>query len=218
MNFIRINGLRELYPENIEGTSEWYYCNIPSSSDFETYDLFDAEEDVNAGDVFGGMNCVLIHFPDGEVHRPFEMKENVFVNPPVYLDGILYFLVVDFGERRIYIISYNPKNREKKMIADLSLDEVDNCLNLRLDVLPITLIRHANDEFLYVIWPEKKKIKIRLRESMSFRDNDNLYCEYWYENPEYHEMTIIRDWNSGKIKKILKGRMERMPNGDIWVL
>lgn len=64
----------------------------------------------------------------------------------------------------------------------------------------------------------EEKIKIRLRESMSFRDNDNLYCEYWYENPEYHEMTIIRDWNSGKIKKIFKGRMERMPNGDIWVL
>lgn len=218
MNFIKINGLNGLYPEKIEGTNEWYYCKIPASSDFETYDLFDAEEDVKAGDVFGGMNCALIHFPDGEVHRPFELKENVFVNEPEYLDGLLYFLVVDFSERRINIISYNPNNKEKNTIADLSLDEVDNCCNLMLDVSPITLTRHTNHEVLYVIWPEKKKIKLRLREMMMFRDNDDLYCEEWYENPEYHERTIVRDWNTGRIKRIVEGRMERMPNGDIWVL
>lgn len=214
MKFINIKGLNDVYPENIEGTNEWYYSKLPS---YSTYDFYDAERVVNCGKNFEGMNCILIHYPDGEVHRPFELKENVYVDAPIYFNELLYFLIVDFNNKRIKIVSYNAKNRVKSNLADLPLSDVENCYNLMLKPSPITLIHEPNDGFLNIIWPEKKKIKIRANEIMMFRDNDNLFCSEWYENPEYHERVIVRDWNTGDIKKIIERQMNRMPNGDIWI-
>lgn len=215
MKYLKIDGLTDVYPEQVEGTSEWYYCKLAKNT---FCDLYEAEDIIKSGNIYQGMNCVLIHYPDGEVIRPFEIKENMYVDVPVFYDGILYFLVVDFNQKQIQIISYNPNTRKKSTVTEIPLSEVEDCYNLLLRVAPVLLIREANDGYLNVIWPEKKKIKIGDTEGLMFCDGDNLYCSEWYEDTEYHEMIIIRDWNTGQVKEKFEGQMIRMPNGDIWIL
>ena len=101
MNTIKINGLVGGYPEPIDGTSEWYYSQ-KGADDF--LDLYEAEELIKDGHPFYGMNCHLIHFPDGEVFSPFELRENFYVEAPVWDDGKFYFLCVDFSIQFKYIV------------------------------------------------------------------------------------------------------------------
>lgn len=214
MNFIKIKGLEGGYPEKVEGTDEWYYCKLAH----DTFcDLYEAEEIVNAGNTYEGMNCVLIHFPEGTVYEPFERKKNRYVEAPVYLDGMLYFMVVDFDGRQIQIVSFDSKTNEKNTVTEISLDEVEDCYNLMLRVAPLTLIRDGQDGFLDVVWPEKKKIEMAGNEVLQLRDEDDLYFSAWYEDPDYHEKVIVRDWNTGEVKKCFDGSICRMSNGDVWV-
>lgn len=216
MNFIKINGLQDNYPEDIEGTSEWYYCKIAE----DTFcDLYEAEEIIKAGHTYKGMNCALIHFPDGTVYEPFTMQENVYVDTPVYWDGVLYFLVVDFNENRMRIVAWDTETKQTKMVKELLLNEVENCYNLMLRVAPITLVRYAKDDVLEILYPEKKNIQLGECESLYFRDGDKLYCSAWYEDLEYHEKVIVRDYHTGEIQEVFdKQNMRRMPNGDVWML
>lgn len=215
MKYLKIDGLTDVYPETVEGTNEWYYCKLAKNT---FCDLYEAEDIINSGNVYDGMNCVLIHYPDGEVIRPFEIKENMYVDAPVFYDGILYFLVVDFNQKHIQIVSFNPNTRGKSTVVEISLNEVEDCYNLLLRVAPVLLIREANDGYLNILWPEKKKIEIGDTEGFMFRDGDNLYFSEWYEDTEYHEMIVIRDWNTGEVKEKFEGQMIRMPNGEIWIL
>ena len=80
MNYIKIEGIEDAYPERIEGTSEWYCCKIATNC---FCDLYEAEEIVKLGNVYEGMTCVLIHYPDGQVYYPFVAKENVYVEKMV---------------------------------------------------------------------------------------------------------------------------------------
>ena len=61
MNYIKIEGLTDVYPERIEGTSEWYCCKIANNC---FCDMDEAVEIVRNGNVYEGMTCVLIHYPD----------------------------------------------------------------------------------------------------------------------------------------------------------
>lgn len=216
MNFIKIKGLQDNYPEGIEGTSEWYYCKIAEDP---FCDLYEAEEIIKAGHTYKGMNCALIHFPDGTVYEPFTLQENVYVDAPVFLDGVLYFLVTDFNEKTIQIVAWGTETKQPEVVKELLLDEVENCYNLMLRVAPIMLIQEANDDVLEIIYPEKKTIQLGECESMYFRNEDKLYCSAWYEDPEYHEKVIVRNYYTGEIEEIFdKQNMRRMPNGDVWML
>ena len=215
MNYIKIEGLQDAYPEKIEGTGEWYYCKIAE----QTFcDLYEAEEIVKAGHVFGGMTCVLIHFPSGKVFWPFEKRENVYVDAPVFWENMLYFLEVDFTENRMGIVSFDTNSYEKKVIAELDLDMVEDCYNLMLHVAPILLVRDGNRKVLEVLYPEKKEFEMGSHEDMMFRDGDKVYFSEWWEDPEYHERVIVRDWNTGEVIERFEGQMCRMPNGDVWVM
>lgn len=97
MNIIKIKGVSDSYPEPVDGTMEWYFCK-DSNSCF--CDLYEAEETVKSGEVFSGMVCHLIHYPEGTVYRPFEQKENVYIDQPVWDKGTLYFSGVDFNKQK----------------------------------------------------------------------------------------------------------------------
>lgn len=215
MKFIKIEGLQDAYPERIDGTSEWYYCKMAKNC---FCDLHEAEEIVKAGHVYEGMNCVLIHFPDGKVFRPFETRQNVYVDAPVFWDGKLYFLVVDFSKRWIEIIAVNTRSYEKNVVAGVSLEEVEDCYNLMLRVAPVILVRDGNKNVLEVVYPEKKRFEIGNHEVMLFRDGNQVYFSDWYEDPVYHERTIVRDWNTGEVTESFEGQVCRIPNGDVWVI
>ena len=224
MNFIKIEGLQDAYPERIEGTSEWYCCKIATNS---FCDLYEAEEIVKAGNVYEGMTCVLIHYPDGQVYYPFVAKENVYVESPVFWNNMLYFLVVDFTEKILQVMEFNTEDFEQKVVKELSLDEVPNCYNLRLDVAPVMLLREENrceseEHDLEILWPEKKTFKVKDHQVLLFRDEDKVYFSEWFEDPEpdynYHEQVVVRDWETGEEIERFDGQMCRMPNGEIWRL
>lgn len=214
MRFIYIDGIGSAFPEEITGTDEWYSCKIPSN-DF--CDLFEAEEMARFGKIYPGMNCKLIHYPDGKVYSPFQIKENVYVDTPVYDRGVFYFLVVDFSKEMIRIFSYRVESNQLNQESELDLATVEDCYNLMLQVSPVTLVRDGNDGLLEIIWPEKHKIAIGDTESLCFRDGDNLYCCEWNEEPEYHEYVIVRDYHTGRVKEKYIGQMRKMPNGDVWI-
>lgn len=213
MNIIKIEGISEAYPERIEGTMEWYFCKVSQDC---FCDLYEAEEIVKAGKIFPGMTCHLIHYPEGSVYSPFALEENVYVEQPVWDNGKLYFLRVDFIKQIIQIYSYFSDNQMLEIEKELPLGSVEDCYNLMLKVSPIMLCRAAHNGTYDIVWPENKKIEIGETESLLFRDGEDLYFSEWYENPEYHENVIIRDLNSGVIKEKYKGYLCRMPNGVFW--
>lgn len=231
-----IKGLENGYFENIEGTSEWYYSHVSSKS---FCDLYEAEKIVNDGYTFVGMGCALIHYPDGKVFKPFEIKENIYVEKPVFLNGKIYFLEVDFDKkvmRVIYIdseelISSNFEDGKesnedkfcnisiediKHVKAEISLSEVEDCYNLMLKIDPVMITRGGNDGYFEIIYPEKKRYNIDVREGFDFRNGDDMYFASWDENPEYEDFIVVRDYESGEVKSVEKGSIFRMPNGEMW--
>ena len=217
MNYIKIEGIQDAYPERIEGTSEWYSCKLAANC---FCDLYEAEEIVKAGNVYEGMTCVLIHYPDGQVYYPFVAKENVYVEAPVFCDGVLYFIVADFAERLLQVVAFHTKDFEQKNVFELSLDEVPSCYNLRIDVAPAMLLCESEAHVLEVIWPEKKTFKMNERQVLLFRDGNRVYFSEWFEeeapNYSYYEQVVVRDWETGEEIERFDGQMHRMPNGDIW--
>lgn len=215
MKFRKIEGLQDVSPERIEGTDEWYCCKIAKNC---FCDLYEAEEIVKAGQVYEGMTCVLIHYPDRNVYYPFVTKENVYVDAPVYWDGALYFLVVDFTAKKIEIVAFDTTMYEIQTVKEFSLNEVEDCYNLMLRVSPVLLVRDGNKSGLEVIYPEKKQFEMSNHEVFLFKDEDKMYFSEWQEDPEYREMVVVRDWNTGKEIERFDGQLWRMPNGDVWVM
>ena len=213
IKIIKITGISDTYPEEIEGTYEWYAAKEPGH-DF--CDLYDAEYIYEKTGFFKGLNYHLIHYPDGEVHSPFQLQENVYVDKPVWNDGVLNFLVVDFRAQLIKITAYTPITRKLETIAELALSEVEDCYNLMLETTPLTLGRSGHDGFYEIVWPEKKKIAIGKNETILFRDGDRLYFSEWYEDPDYHETVVVRDIHTGKIIEKSKGYLLRLPNNVYW--
>lgn len=219
MKFRKIEGLQDVCPERIEGTDEWYCCKIAKNG---FCDLYEAEEIIKAGQVYEGMTCVLIHYPDGNVYYPFVEKENVYVDAPVYWNGALYFLVVDFTAEKIEIVAFDTAMYEIKTMVEFPLSEVKDCYNLMLRVAPVLLVRDENKNVLEVIYPEKKQFKMNNHEVFLFKDEDKMYFSEWFEEMEpvynYYEQVVVRDWETGKEIERFDGQLWRMPNGDVWVM
>lgn len=217
MNYIKIEGIQDAYPERIEGTSEWYYCKLAANC---FCDLYEAEEIVKEGHVYEGMTCVLIHYPDGQVYYPFVAKENVYVEAPTFCDGVLYFIVADFAEMLVQVVAFNTEDFEQKTVHELSLDEVPSCYNLRIGVAPAMLFCESENNVIEVLWPEKRTFKLNNHEVINFRDGDKVYFSEWFETEEpdynYYEQVVVRDWENGEEMERFDGQLHRMPNGDIW--
>lgn len=213
INITEIKGISNSYPEEIEGTNEWYSAKEEAVG---FCDLFEAQEIFDRVGFFKGIAYHLIHYPDGKVHSPFQIQENVYVEKPIWNNGEFNFLVVDFQEKIIRITKYIPENEKLEIVTELSLAEVEDCYNLMLETTPLTLGRSGNDGFYEIVWPEKKKIAIGKTETVLFRDEDKLYLSEWYEDPEYHENVIVRDIQTGKIIEKSEGYLRRLPNNVYW--
>ena len=213
MKVIKIEGIHDSYPETIEGTNEWFsYYESPIS----LCDLYEAEEMISYGKTFPGLIQHLIHFPDGKVYSPFSLKENVYVEKPIWNKEKLCFLVVDFNQKIAKICEYDWNKNVTRWIDEVSLTEVKDCYNLRLEVSPLMLGRSGQEGFFEIIWPEKKKIAIGECESVCFRDGDKLYCSRWVEDPEYHEYMVIRDIQTGEILHEEEGSILRLADEVYW--
>lgn len=210
----RFEGFENLYLEPINGTQDWY-CSKECKDNF--CDLYEAEEIVKNTGTFAGATCYLIHYPDGKVYRPFEMKENRYIEKPVYDDGKLAFLVVDFASSVIQICHFQPEKEKLTLLAEMPLNMVKDCYNLSLTTMPLMLGRDGNDGRYEIVWPEKREIVIGETEVLFYRDHDKLYFSEWYEDPAYHENVVIRSIHTGEVLERFPGSMYHMPDGRFWV-
>ena len=219
----------------LEGCSNWYW-----GTDCASGDLYEAQELWEGGHPLNKNRLILVSYPQGELFEPLIAEEGQYFGAPVYMDGSIFCLLVDFERSAIRIYRILEKwitgaqteekadAREKPTLldpilaAELPLDSVKDCYNLQLAASPLCLVRQGHDNDFQVIWPEHGDFSIAPSESFYFRGGDELIFSKWYEEEEpyyrYWEDVVVRSYPDGKIKEQRKGSLLKMPNGDIWGL
>ncbi|MCR5794057.1 MAG: hypothetical protein K6G61_01745 [Solobacterium sp.] len=210
MKELDLNGITALQP--LSGCAdEWYYAlGYPYGDLYEAQELFEAGNTMNGNDLF------LVHYPDAEVFRPVSGQPGRYAGEPVYAGRTVYCMYADFREGQIHILAFDCRTKETSVCAEIPLSSVKDCYNLRLHVYPLTLSRQPNDGTFEMIWPERKTIAVESRESFFLRDREKLYFSTWYEDPEYHEVTVIRHADTGEVLERLPGDIRLMPDGQLW--
>ena len=193
------------------GTDEWYW-----STDYIHGDLYEAEELFRMGHPVQSNRLYLIHYPDGTVYEPVPAEAGQYLGYPVYDNGAVALLAVNFPESVIRILRFQPD--ELSEVAQIPLSAVPNCYNLLLHTAPVTLTRSPGNGTLEIVWPEQARFAIDERETLNFRDGDKLYFTVWYEDPDYREETIVRSLRDGIILDRFSGDIRIMPNGEKWLV
>lgn len=198
------------------GTDEWYY-----GISYEHGDLYEAEEVFREGQDIEDRNLCLIHYPDGEVFRPVPKQLGIYPAEPVYYDGSIFILNVDFINGIIQIIRFDCNERDTEVIEELPLSCVKDCYNLHLDTAPLTLTRQCvgTNEF-DIVWPENVHLEMGDHDSFFLRNGDELYFNRWHEEGEgtdyrYWDETVVRNL-SGDVTAVIPGDIRIMPNGEMW--
>ena len=207
-----LNGITSLQPV-CEGMTEWYYAlGCPYG------DLYEAQELFASGSRMNGNALFLVRYPGGEVIPLVSQQPGIYAGEPVYYGGTVFWMYADFNAGMIHIRSFDCETKETSVLAEIPLSSVKDCYNLRLHVHPLTLSRQPNDGMFEMVWPERKTIAVESRESFFLRDREKLYFGTWYEDPRYHEVTVVRHAPTGEILERLPGDVRRMPNGELWYL
>lgn len=55
-------------------------------------------------------------------------------------------------------------------------------------------------------------------EYFAFLEEDKLYTWVWYEDPEYREEVLVRDYEAGEVLERIPGNLRTMPDGQNWLL
>ena len=149
MKTIHTDGISYIEPVP-GGTSGWYF-----GVSLEHGDLYEAEEICSDGFPVEGNSLVLIRYPDGAVFRPLPKQAGTYSDTPVFLDGSIFCLNVDFLRQLIRIVRFDCKSGEVRTEAELPLGAVKNCYNLKLHTSPLCLTRQGDDDVFEIVWPEK---------------------------------------------------------------
>ncbi|RHU53795.1 hypothetical protein [Coprococcus sp. TF11-13] len=212
MRIIDIHGMTNM--ELVRGeTDEWYWA-----TDYIHGDLYEAEELFRQGHYVRSNRLYLIHYPDGTVYEPVPPVDGQYLGYPVYDDGYVVLLVVNFSESMIHILRFLHQQEKTQEVARLSLSTVGDCYNLILYTSPLSLTRQSNDGTFEIIWPEKVSFVIDDRETFNFREGDKLYFNIWYEDPDYREETLVRSLRDGTILERFPGDIRIMPNREWWLI
>ena len=129
---INLNGINNI--ELVEGTNQWYWA-----TDYCSGDLYEAEELFNEGHEVKCNRLVFIKYPEGRVIEPVLREKGQYFGKPVFDDGGIFILLVNFPEGKIYIKKYQVGKKEVDTIAELRRSDIDDCYNLMLRVAPVFL-------------------------------------------------------------------------------
>ena len=211
MKHIRTNGITYLEP--LSGSNEWYW-----GMDYTSGDLYEAEELFRHGHSIQKNRLILIRYPAGIVYVPLRPEAGQYLGKPVYHNGQVALLLVDFPKQEIQILAFDEMTEQTSPLAILPLSIAEDCYNLMLEASPFMLTRSANDNKFQILWPERREFLLEDRESFSFLDGDKMYTEIWYEDPDYREETLVRDLATGEILERIPGSLHVMPDGQKWLL
>ena len=201
------------YLETLEGTDRWRW-----GMDYTAGDLYEAEDLYKDGHEITSNRLIFVSYPEGGSYEPVKAAPGQYFGKPVYFEGNVYLLLVDFREREIRILKCREDMMDTDPFVVLPLEAVRDCYNLMLDKEPLTLVRQGHENDFQVIWPEKGDFEISPSETFYFRDGDRMIFSKWYEDPYYREETVIRAYPSGEVLEKIKGAVIRMPDGQKWML
>ena len=211
MKIIETKGIT--YLEKLEHSEEWYW-----GTDYTMGDLYEAEESYNSGGRHKSNRLVFVHYPDGKVVEPIYASKNQYFGTPAFIDGIIYILLVDFDKKLIKIFNCTFNLNEINVRAEILLNEVKDCYNLRLDGSPAMITRQGTENDFQVVWPEKVGFNIGARESFICRIEDKLYFSEWHEDDEYREEVNIRQYPTGNLIEKLDGTFVSLKNNVNWIV
>ena len=211
MKRIITNGITDLEP--LAGSSEWYW-----GTDYASGDLYEAEELFRSGRPIDKNRLVLVRCPEGTVYEPVRTKSGQYLGRPVYHDGQVVLLLVDFPQEEIHILIFRETDGTTEPLAVLPLSIVEDCYNLMLEASPLILTRSAHDNKFQILWPERRDFAIEDHEIFEFLEGNRLYTSVWYEDPDYREELLVRDYDTGELLERIPGSLRSMPDGQNWLL
>lgn len=211
MKRIITNGITNLEP--LAGSSKWYW-----GSDYASGDLYEAEELFRSGHPIRKNRLVLARCPEGTVYEPVCTKPGQYLGRPAYHNGQVVLLLVDFPKEEIRILSFDEAKKTIEPLAVLPLSVVADCYNLMLETPPLMLTRSAHDNQFQILWPERRDFAIEDHEFFEFLEGNRLYTSVWYEDPDYREELLVRDYDTGELLERIPGSLRQMPNGQKWLL
>ena len=211
MKRIITNGITDLEP--LAGSSEWYW-----GADYASGDLYEAEELFRSGRPIDKNRLVLVRCPEGTVYEPVRTKSGQYFGRPVYHDGQVVLLMVDFPQEKIHILIFRETDGTTEPLAVLPLSIVEDCYNLMLEASPLILTRSAHDNKFQILWPERRDFAIEDHEIFEFLEGNRLYTSVWYEDPDYREELLVRDYDTGELLERIPGSLRSMPDGQNWLL
>ena len=211
MKRIITNGITDLEP--LAGSSEGYW-----GADYASGDLYEAEELFRSGHPIDKNRLVLVRCPEGTVYEPVRTKSGQYLGRPVYHDGRVVLLLVDFPQEKIHILIFRETDGTTEPLAVLPLSIVEDCYNLMLEASPLILTRSAHDNKFQILWPERRDFAIEDHEFFEFLEGNRLYTSVWYEDPDYREEVLVRDYDTGELLERIPGSLRSMPDGQNWLL
>lgn len=211
MKHISTSGITDLRP--LSGSSEWYW-----GMDYTGGDLYEAGELYRDSHPIQCSRCILIHYPDGTVYEPVRTKPGQYLGNPAYWDGKVALLMVDFPKEEVHILTFDEVTGQTNPLAVVPLSIADDCYNLMLKASPLLLTRSPQDNRFCVLWPERREFVLEDRESFAFLDGDRMYTGKWYEDPDYREEVLVRDFKTGEVLERMPGSLWPMPDGQNWLL
>ncbi len=213
MDYKKIETKGITYINRVPGTEKWYW-----GMDYTDGDLYEAEELFNFGNSITHNRLIFVSYPEGTVYEPMTVRDGQYLGKPVFWEDSIYFLLVDFKSRDIFIFKCEDDMMSASMYTRVALDEVKDCYNLMLEISPLTLVRQGSENRFQVVWPDKGNFEIDPEESFDSRDGDKLIFSKWFEDPDYREETIIREYPTGEKREQFRGSILEMPDGRKWVL
>lgn len=211
MKQIITNGIT--YLDALPGSKTWYW-----GMDYTHGDLYEAEELFRYGNPIQQNRLILVRYPEGTVYEPVHPEPGQYLGRPVYHNGQVVFLLVDFPRNEIRIMGFDNHEGQATPIAVLPLSVVEDCYNLLLHTPPLMLTRTPNDNKFQILWPEQREFVLEDRESFEILDGDKMYTTVWHEDPDYREETLVRDYATGKPLERMPGSLLVMPDGQQWNL
>ena len=211
MKRIITNGITNL--ESLSGSSEWYW-----GTDYASGDLYEAEELFRSGHPIRKNRLVLVRGPEGKVYEPVTPGTGQYLGRPAYHDGQVVLLMVDFPKEEIRILTFHEAEETTEPLAVLPLSMVEDCYNLMLEASPLMLTRSAHDNQFQILWPERRDFAVEDNEYFAFLDGNRLYTTVWYEDPDYREEVLVRDFDTGEVLERIPGNLRSMPDGQKWLL
>lgn len=211
MKRIVTNGITNLEP--LTGSREWYW-----GADYASGDLYEAEELFRSGRPIRSNRLVLVRCPEGTVYEPICAKPGQYLGRPVYHNGQVVLLLVDFPEGEIRILTFREADGATEPLAVLPLSIADDCCNLMLEVQPLMLIRSGHNSRIQILWPERRDFAVEDHEYFAFLEGNKLYTSVWHEDPDYREEVLVRDYETGEVLERIPGNLRTMPDGQNWLL